>query len=116
LRHRYQIGYHFVSAVAAHWGEVRRRPGVSVVGWRYPINTLAAALTLGFVPIAVWAPEVLLLPILLFVGANASFAAFTARVRPPVEALLAIPVSALEGFAYLSGIAASATLGVGRRR
>jgi len=97
LKHRFNVGRHFVQSVLVHREVVAKHPGSVLLAKRYPLNTLNAAFLLG-------AP--VLLPLHLFgaIAINAPFALFTLRNRGAAEALLAIPLSQLEGFAYLFGM------------
>jgi hypothetical protein len=118
LKHRFNIGWFYFGSIVSHWGQVRERPATSVLALRYPLNTVAAALSVALLPVLVWAPArpLLLFPAALFVLANTRFALFTLRERGPKEALFAIPLSTLEGFAYMCGILASATMRAWRAR
>ena len=103
LRHRANVGFHFVDAVAD-----RRPPPTRVVlGWRYPANTALAAGWLA--SLAAGAPGLALGGALAVVSAvvNARFVVFSMREQGPVAGLLAWPLSALEGFAYLAGMASA---------
>lgn len=114
LKHRYQIGYHFVGSVLDNWGTAKERPRDALLDLRYPLNTLAAGLTLVILPLG--RPAWLLLPLGLLVWANADFVRFTLRHRGSVEALAALPIAALEGYAYGIGIAAGLVPTLGRSR
>ena len=107
LRHRRTVGWHFVTSVLDNWGAARARPETAVLALRYPLNTLAAALTLAALPVAPFAPLVLVLPVGLLLSANADFVRFTFTHRGPVDALVALPISALEGYAYGIGMTLS---------
>jgi GT2 family glycosyltransferase len=108
LRHRYAVGSHFVRSVAANGAAVRARPSATLLGARYPLNTLAAAGTVAVLPFLRRRPWLAALPVLAFTAINADFAVFTLRRRGPVEAAVAVPISALEGFAYGLGMSAGA--------
>lgn len=108
LKHRFNIGSFFTRIGRSHAAEIKRRPGVAILHARYPLNTVAAAgycaaaastLVLGPLTAPAW-----LLSMGLSSAANARFALFTLRHRGPTEAAVAIPLSALEGFAYLGGM------------
>lgn len=119
MRHRANIGWHYLRSLRCYWSAVRKRPQASVLNLRYPANTALAlvwiGLGLGATVLSLTAavlPSALLL-VLLLTGAaslavNAGFIAFTARHRGVGEALLALPISVLEGSAFLLGISASA--------
>lgn len=92
LRHRRNVGYHFVRSVARNQQAARSRPRSVVLAARYPLNTLAAALSLT--PLA--AP--------LYLVANADFVRFTAAHRGLREAAFALPLSIIESYAYLAGM------------
>ncbi|MDP2305389.1 MAG: glycosyltransferase family A protein [Pseudomonadota bacterium] len=118
LKHRFNIGWFYFNSIVSHWGQVRERPATTVLALRYPLNTAAAALSVALLPVMAWAPArpAMLLPAALFVLANSRFALFTLRARGAAEALIAIPLSTIEGFAYMFGICASATMRVWRAR
>ncbi len=107
LKHRYQVGFFFVGSVIDNWGVAREKPETAVLALRYPLNTLAAGLSLVLLPVAPAAPGVLLVPLGILLAANADFVRFTLRHRGPKEALVALPISAAEGYAYGLGMAAS---------
>lgn len=104
LKHRAQIGRHFVDSVLDNWGEAKERPRAALLDLRYPLNTLAAGLTVVLLPFG--RPTWFVVPLGILVVANADFVRFTLRHRGPVEALAALPISALEGYAYGAGLAA----------
>lgn len=109
LKHRANVGYFFAHSIAAN--RARARADNLVLDLRYPLNTLAAAGTLLCLPLG----PVAVLPAGLFVLANARFSAFALAARGPRVSLAAVPLSALEGYAFLAGL----TKGVGvlaRRR
>ena len=84
-----------------------------MLGWRYPANTALAAGTMALAAggLLFWPLWGLLgLPLAGFVGANARFAAFVWRARGAEEAVIAVPLSAMEGFAYVLGMGKAAIL------
>lgn len=101
LRHRFNVGWHFVGALRIH-----RTPRRALLGLRYPLNTALAGLTILTLP----TPAVLL-PVLAFPIVNAPFARFVAHHRGPGTAALAVGASAVEGFAYLAGMTAAVVRG-----
>lgn len=101
LKHRFNVGWHFVGALRVH-----RTPRRAILALRYPLNTALAGLVLLTLP----TPAVLL-PVLAFPVVNARFARFVARQRGAGVAALAVGLSALEGFAYLSGMTAAVARG-----
>lgn len=115
MKHRFNVGYFFVESILSHLDSVRSHPGVAVLDLRYPLNTLAAAMVLALAIPAVSWPPVLLVPLALVGIVNTPFALFTLRRRGPLEAVVAIPISAAEGFAYLFGMLFSATVRLQRR-
>jgi hypothetical protein len=118
LLHRVNVGYFFVASLLAHQEAARAHPRAAILALRYPLNATAAALTVAALPGLLVLPPVaaatLLVPALIFLGANAHFAYFTLRHRGGAEALVAIPISALEGFAYIFGMGWSATVAAWR--
>jgi glycosyltransferase involved in cell wall biosynthesis len=104
LRHRYQVGWHFIRSLQNNSETARRRPEAVLLAWRYPANSVVAALSVVLLPLG---PATPLVSGALFAIVNLDFALFTLRVRGPLEALLAIPISALEGYAYTAGMSAS---------
>lgn len=111
LKHRFNVSYHFIRICRSNVSKVARRPGSVVLHWRYPLNTLAAAMALGCAgATAVAGPLSLPLwtvPLTLFGAANADFFWFTLRERGAAEALASQPLSAAEGFAFFFGMALS---------
>ncbi len=110
LRHRGNVGYHFVAAAT----DRQPIPTRAVLGWRYPANTLIAAAAIASLPAGL-----LGLPVLAGCAAasgavNARLAAFALGERGLGAALLAWPLSALEGFAYLGGMVRALRPGVRR--
>lgn len=103
LRHRANIGYHFLRSVELNKDKASQSPDKILLNLRYPANTALAALTVLEV---VFPPAWPLLPLnaLGFVGANAGFMWFVLRNRSPGEAIMALPLSVLEGFAYAAGM------------
>jgi hypothetical protein len=90
-----------VAAVA----DERPPPHRIVLGWRYPANTALAAMSLASL-----AAGLASLPLLGGIAAasalvNARFVSFALKDRGVAMALAAWPLSALEGFAYLAGMA-----------
>lgn len=116
MKHRFKVGYFFVRSCADHRAEVLRHPARAVLDLRYPLNTVAAALSLGCAALGPLAGPALLAPLALQATANARFVAFTARTRGPLRALVAGPLSVAEGYAYLGGMAAGALSVLGSRR
>jgi hypothetical protein len=112
LKHRYNVGYHFFSSVASH---ARRLDGLArnlVLDSRYPLATLSAAGTMGSLLLA--APTLgLTLPAAMASMAlgllpHLAFARFVAETGGPARALVALPMSEVEGFCFLFGIAHAA--------
>jgi len=112
LRHRFNVGWHYLRSVRSYWPEVSQRPALSVLSLRYPANTVLALAWLGGLASCPVLPlvggPILVLCLVGSVTVNARFAYFTLRHRGPVEAALALPLSVLEGGAYLAGLAGSA--------
>jgi glycosyltransferase involved in cell wall biosynthesis len=117
LKHRFNVGYFYWRSLLVHRRELRERPAIGVLALRYPLNTLLATTSLVVLPFAAWPSGRAALAALAlgFVLANMSFAAFTLRHRGALEALAAVPISTLEGFAYSLGMAWSATVALRRR-
>ena len=105
LRHRCRVGAMFVASVSDHLPEAAARPGAVLLASRYPLNTAIATGTVLLLPLWLVRPRLLLVPAALFTIVNLDFALFTLRHRGPTEAILAVPISALEGFAYGTGLA-----------
>ena len=113
LKHRFNVGAFFVRSVSANRG--RADAGNTVLDLRYPLNTAAALVGAGGAGLAlVMGPFGLLLAPLapatlaVHVAANARFCAFVARERGLRRALEALPLSAMEGYAYGAGMVAGA--------
>lgn len=112
LRHRFNIGLHFVQSLRENDGAVRARPGRSVLALRYPLHTaLAAASLAAAVPVALGAlapaPVLLGFP-LAWTAANLGLVRRLAREASAACAPWAVPVAALEGYAMLAGLALGA--------
>lgn len=108
LDHRRRVGLHFVRSLAENLGAARARPSSVLLDTRYPLPTALAAGTILLLPLWLLRPRLLTLPALAFTLVNLDFALFTLDHRGAVEALLAVPISALEGFAYGTGLAQGA--------
>jgi hypothetical protein len=100
MKHRFNIGYHFIHSILENADSLSSNPDNALLHSRYPINTI---LGLGFL-IGIPFPP-LWLP-LLGIGLinNASFMIFTYQNRSTKEALLATPMSLMEGVAYALGM------------
>lgn len=105
LRHRYQVGWHFVRSLHENADSATNRPSSVLLAFRYPANSATAALSLLLLPLGALGVG---LTGGLFVLINLDFALFTLRRRGVREALCAIPISALEGYAYTFGMTRSA--------
>jgi glycosyltransferase involved in cell wall biosynthesis len=105
LKHRIGVGRNFVESILDNRDSAQARPGAALLDARYPLNTLAAGLTLAVLPLSPAAPPLLLLPMGLILAANLDFVVFTFTHRGVGDALVALPVSALEGHAYAFGLA-----------
>lgn len=111
LKHRFNIGYFYVSSVTQNRGETR--PDNAVLDLRYPLNTVAALATGGLAtglvllgPLGLVLAPTLAAPASLHLVANARFSAFVARRRGLRVGILSLPLSALEGYAYGAGLIA----------
>lgn len=104
LRHRFQVGWHFVRSLHDNAEAAYARPSSVLLAFRYPANSATAALSLLLLPLG---PLGLVTAGGLFVLINLDFAVFTLRRRGLREALCAIPISALEGYAYTFGMTRS---------
>lgn len=104
LKHRFNIGWFYVRSMRHHRAAGRARSDNAVLARRYPFNTACALATLLTLP-----TPLVVLPAAGFVVVNQRFARFVARERGPLAGVAAIGLSAAEGFAYLAGMAASAT-------
>ena len=120
VKHRFNVGYFFVSSVAANRGRAHRDN--TVLDLRYPLNTAAAAVTAGGLSVAlVLGPLGLLLlplglvPVGVHVVVNARFCRFVAQERGLARAAQALPLSAIEGYAYGAGMAAGVVALLRRR-
>jgi glycosyltransferase involved in cell wall biosynthesis len=109
LRHRANIGLHFLASLRENRDAVRARPGRSVLALRYPLH---AALAGASLPAALAAthdtrsvPPLALGFALAWVIANLGLVRRLAREDSPLRAPLAIPLAALEGYALLAGLA-----------
>jgi hypothetical protein len=105
LKHRVGVGRNFVASVLDNREAAHARPGAALLHARYPLNTLAAGLTLAVLPLAPLVPPLALLPAGLLLAANLDFILFTLTRRGVGDAIVALPVSALEGHAYAFGLA-----------
>lgn len=112
LKHRFNVGFFFVSSVAANRD---RAEGRAILDLRYPLNTAAALATAGGAGVALaLGPFGLLLaplsvvPAGMLVAANAPFCAWVARQRGPRRSAEAFLLSAMEGYAYGAGVVAGA--------
>jgi len=118
LKHRFNVGYFFLRICAANVPAIARRPSSAVLHHRYPLNTIAAVGYLGCAALTVVTGPLALpawtVPLSLTVVSNARFSLFTLRRRGAKEAAAVLPLSALEGFAYLVGMAYSG-LRIGER-
>lgn len=103
LKHRSNVGYHFVASMA----EQVPSPSRAVLGWRYPMNTALAAASIAAVAIGPAGLPAAGGIVATSALVNARFVLHSLRHRNVSEALAAWPLSALEGFAYLVGMARS---------
>ena len=112
LRHRANVGYHFVGSVAANRRALRGQPQSALLDLRYPLNTALAAATWALLPGALLGIPGCRLGLGLgscaFILNNAAFLRFVAREDGPAAAALALPLTAAESHAYLLGVARGA--------
>ncbi len=118
LRHRANIGAHFVESLRENRRAVRDRPARSVLALRYPLHTLLAA---SSVPAALATGGGLLPPMpvaatfaVVACLANAGLVRRLAREDSVMRAPWAIPLAALEGYALLAGLALGAVRSAAR--
>lgn len=108
LRHRANVGAHFVASLRENRQAVTTRPKVALLDARYPLNTMLAAASLpALAGAALGVPGARLTCAGLgvaFLGVNARFLAFVAEEDGPGRAALAVPLTFLEGHAYLAGM------------
>ena len=100
LKHRMNIGHHFVRSVLSNATVARSRPGAILIHHRYPLNTALAMGLLATLPV----PPLSGLLLLGLALNNAAFTAFTLRHRGLGEASLVLPLSSLEGIGYGLGM------------
>ena len=112
LRHRANVGYHFVGSVLANRGALRARPQTALLDRRYPVNTALAGLSLALGPGALVGLPGARLGLLCLGGAfclnNSAFFRFVRDEDGVAAALCAAPLTALEAYAYLFGLAKGA--------
>jgi hypothetical protein len=114
VKHRRNVGVHFVGSLVQHRAVAGARPGSVLLHRRYPVNTVLAAASVPALLVGAALPPVGV-PALAGLGAafvvnNADFARFV-RVRDGRRAALhALALTAAESYAYAGGVA----LGVAR--
>jgi glycosyltransferase involved in cell wall biosynthesis len=112
LRHRANVGYHFVGSLAANRSAVGQRPRTALLDRRYPINTALAAASLGLAPAALLGLPFARLGMLGIAGGfavnNAAYLRFVAAEEGVAAAVFAAPLTALESYAYVCGLALGA--------
>ena len=96
LKHRFNIGFHFIRSLKDNQSAFKSKPTKATLHPRYPINTI---LGIGILGTFIFPP---LLPPLLGLSFmnNAKFIHFTYQRRGKREAILAGPLSLIEGIAY----------------
>lgn len=99
LKHRFNIGFHFIHSLKDNQKAFKNKPTKATLHPRYPINTI---LGIGILSTIIFPP---LLPPLLGLSFmnNAKFIQFTYQSRGKREAILAGPLSIIEGIAYALG-------------
>lgn len=116
LRHRANVGFHFVGSLRANRQAVRGAPRSALLNLRYPVNTALAAATWALLPGAALGLPGARLGLGLTVGAfvlnNAAFLRFVAEEDGWTAAALALPLTAAESHAYLLGVARGALHGL----
>ena len=100
LKHRLNIGHHFVRSLLTNASAARTRPNVVLIHHRYPLNTALAMGLLVTLPL----PPLSGLLLLGLALNNAAFTTFTLRHRGLTEASLVLPLSSLEGISYGLGM------------
>ena len=109
VKHRRNVGVHFVGSLVDHRAAAGARPGSVLLHRRYPVNTVLAAASLPALLAGAALPPVGG-PVLAGLGAafivnNADFARFV-RVRDGRRAALhALALTAAESYAYAGGVA-----------
>ncbi len=108
LRHRVNVGVHFVQSLRENARVVAKDPRRAVLAARYPQNTLlsafsAPALAAEFVEAVVGFAPLGLVALAWLLG-NAAFLRFVAREDGPLRAAFALPLTILEGHALFAGV------------
>ena len=108
LRHRVNVGSHFVQSLRENRRAVALDPRRAVITPRYPQNTILAACSLPALGAAIVETVVGGLPLVLlglaWMLGNASFLRFVAREDGPLRAAIAVPLTILEGHALFVGV------------
>lgn len=112
LRHRANVGYHFVGSLSAHRSAVGARPRTALLDRRYPLNTAMAAASLALAPAAALGLPFARLAALGLGGAfvlnNLAYLRFVSQEEGLVAVAFAAPLTALESYAYVGGLALGA--------
>jgi glycosyltransferase involved in cell wall biosynthesis len=114
LKHRRNVGVHFVESVRANAGAARSRPSSVVLDRRYPLNTALAAASVPALVASAVVPAVGWLALAglgtAFVVNNAGFVRYVRRLDGDRAAAHALAVTLAESYAYAGGV----VLGVAR--
>ncbi len=113
LKHRRNVGRHFVASLVDHRAAAGARPGSVLLHRRYPVNTVLAVASVPVLLASVVVPP-LGAPALAALGAafvvnNAGFSSFVARLDGRRAVARALALTIAESYAYAGGVA----LGVG---
>ncbi len=108
LRHRVNVGVHFVRALRENDRVVARHPHLAVLAVRYPQNTLLSALSVPVALVERLEASAVVTPLgavaLAWVVGNFGFLRFVAREDGFRRAAVALPLTVLEGHALLVGV------------
>ena len=109
LRHRVNVGVHFVRSLRENDRVVARHPDRAVLAPRYPQNTLLSALSLPAALVELVEASAMVTPLgavaLAWVVGNLGFLRFVAREDGVRRAAVALPLTVVEGHALFVGVA-----------